>query len=259
MSREIAYQFEADHAAATRLDRISQIFAPTMGALVEALPTRNWAVVLDLGCGAGASTRCLQQQIGPDRIVGVDTSEEHLGRAREMGLSSAAFECGDVVEMDLGCYHADLIYVRFLLAYLEDVPRVLDRWRSQLAPGGVLAIEESLDNESVEPVFQNYFELVRDVAKRQGRCFYGGRKLVDLAADDVMLSRDFRLSVPGEIAAEMFLGNMPLWQADPWVQENWRDRLGGLRDGLFDVMRSTAAEPVVWTFRQMLMGARRVE
>jgi hypothetical protein len=161
--------------------------------------------------------------------------------------------------MDLGRYHADLIYVRFLLAYLEDIPHVLDRWRAQLAPGGLLAIEESLGNESAEPVFQDYFELVRDVAKTRGTCFYGGLKLVDLAEDDVMLSRNFRLSVPGEIAAEMFLGNMPLWQADPWVQEHWGDRLGGLRDGLLDAMRSSAPKPVVWTFRQMLIGARRVE
>jgi ubiquinone/menaquinone biosynthesis C-methylase UbiE len=259
MSREIEYQFEADRAAASRLDRMSQIFAPTMGALVEALPARDWATVLDLGCGAGASTRCLQQQIRPDRIVGVDASEEHLRRALEMGLSAAEFECGDVVEMDLGGYHADLIYVRFLLAYLDDTAHVLDRWRTQLAAGGLLAIEESLGNESVEPVFQDYFELVRDVAKTQGTCFYGGRKLVDLAVDDVMLSRDFRLSVPGEIAAEMFLGNMPLWQADPWVQENWGARLVGLRDGLLDAMQTGSAEPVVWTLRQMLMGARRVE
>jgi len=259
MPRIVEYPFEADSSAVTRLERLSEIFAPTMRALVEVLPERDWGMVLDLGCGSGASTRGLRQLLSPARLVGVDASEEHLERARRLNPTGAAFTAGDVEALDLARYDADLIYVRFLLAYLSDVPRELDRWRRQLAPGGVLAIEESLGNESAEPAFQEYFELVDSVVQAEGTCFFGGRKLDALATDgDVLLLRDHRHSVPAKVAAEMFLGNLPLWEAKPCVQKGWGERLPGLRARLEAITSHGDASPVVWTIRQVLMEATRI-
>ncbi|GHB17089.1 hypothetical protein GCM10010377_03640 [Streptomyces viridiviolaceus] len=69
------------------------------GALFDAAAVAPGDRVLDVGCGAGATTRIAARPAAPGHAVGVDISAPLLERARAStaaeGVGNAAYECGD--------------------------------------------------------------------------------------------------------------------------------------------------------------------
>lgn len=107
--------------------------------LLAALPTSRPAVVFDLGCGTGHVTRLLAERWPQAEVTGVDDSAAMLARA------AAASESIRWVEQGLADWRADrpadLIFSNAALHWLPDHGRLLPRLLSQLAPGGVLALQ----------------------------------------------------------------------------------------------------------------------
>jgi trans-aconitate 2-methyltransferase len=107
--------------------------------LLAALPTPQPAVVFDLGCGTGHVTRLLAERWPQAEVTGVDDSAAMLARAAEASNSIRW------VEQGLADWRADrpadLIYSNAALHWLPDHGRLLPRLLSQLAPGGVLALQ----------------------------------------------------------------------------------------------------------------------
>src|SRR5262245_40529399 len=101
--------------------------------------------VLDVGCGIGDPTLQVAVLVGPHgRVLGLDIAEGMVGIAREraaaLGLAHAEFRVEDVTTAELGESAFDVVLGRWSLIYLEDVPRVLERLRAALVPGGRIAI-----------------------------------------------------------------------------------------------------------------------
>src|SRR4030095_13038033 len=100
--------------------------------------------VLDVGCGIGDPTLQVAVLVGPHgRVLGLDIAEGMIAIAREraaaLGLSHAEFRVDDVTTAVLpGC--VAVVLGRWSLIYLEDVPRVLERLRGALVPGGRIAV-----------------------------------------------------------------------------------------------------------------------
>lgn len=108
--------------------------------LAAAAPAAG-ARVLDIGCGAGASTLAFAEAVGPSgRVVGFDISEPLLGLARQRAeaedLDTATFLHGDAARYRFDAGAADLVVSRFGLMFFADPAAALANIRTALRPGG---------------------------------------------------------------------------------------------------------------------------
>jgi SAM-dependent methyltransferase len=80
--------------------------------------------VLDVGCGAGQSTRDAARAAVSGSVLGVDSSEQMLERARrrvaEEGLYNVAFEVGDAQVHRFALAHFDVVISRFGTMFFAD-------------------------------------------------------------------------------------------------------------------------------------------
>lgn len=99
---------------------------------------RQFARILDLGCGTGLAAECLTRFGG--RIVGVDVSEAMLDKARARGLYDVLVhqEGGAFLRATPGAF--DLIFAADVLIYFGDLRPVMAAAAAALAPSGLLAI-----------------------------------------------------------------------------------------------------------------------
>jgi ubiquinone/menaquinone biosynthesis C-methylase UbiE len=94
------------------------VIIPTFLELGRCLKNKN---VIDLACGAGYSTRLLKEQIGVNKLIGLDISEEQIKLARKIEKQSPfgiSYLVGDVANFDfssLGFF--DAATAVFLLHY----------------------------------------------------------------------------------------------------------------------------------------------
>lgn len=104
--------------------------------------------ISDLGCGPGNSTELLHRAWPQAVITGVDSSSAMLEKAAER-LPSCLFQ-----QADISTWHTpqaqDLIYANASLQWVPDHRRLIPHLVSQLAPGGVLALQmpDNLDQPS---------------------------------------------------------------------------------------------------------------
>jgi SAM-dependent methyltransferase len=111
---------------------------------VERLSLSTGARVLDLCCGSGASAIPAAERVGQTgSVLGVDITPALVAQARARaaarGLTHVRFEIGDVAALDFPPNTFDAVLSVFGIFFLEDMPGVLRRAWSWLAPGGALA------------------------------------------------------------------------------------------------------------------------
>lgn len=82
--------------------------------------------VVDIGCGAGLTTREAARAAAPGRVVGVDLSERMLARARELteaeGAGNVTYQLGDAQVLQFQPEGFDLAVSRFGLMFFSDPP-----------------------------------------------------------------------------------------------------------------------------------------
>jgi trans-aconitate 2-methyltransferase len=114
------------------------------------------ACVVDLGCGPGNSTELLVQRFPGAKVTGTDSSQPMLESARAR-LPQCQFELSDV-----GSWQPqqapDLIFANAVLHWVPDHRTLFPRLCSQLAPGGVLALQ--MPDNLEEPTHR----LMREIA-----------------------------------------------------------------------------------------------
>ncbi|MEZ5332775.1 MAG: class I SAM-dependent methyltransferase [Thermoanaerobaculia bacterium] len=195
--------------------------------LLDALPSLDGALVMDLGCGGGDVAEVLVARGA--RVLGVDLDEELLTAARARGLPGAEFIAADLRREFRLPIQVDGIWSSFLAAYHVDLSAALRRWAVHLPPGGWIALTEIDDLFAHEPVPTRTRELLDayvDEALRLERYdFRMGRKLArhleaagfrvvrELALDDA------ELAFQGPASAEVLAA---------WSQR--LDRMRPLRD-----------------------------
>jgi SAM-dependent methyltransferase len=92
---------------AREADHFDHLLAPVTQALMSAAKLRAGQNVLDIGCGAGASSLAAAHIVGPTgRVLGVDISPALLKRAedrtRDLGIDQLSFERADAQITDFG-------------------------------------------------------------------------------------------------------------------------------------------------------------
>ena len=116
--------------------------------LLARVPLDTPKTVVDLGCGAGASTAPLVERWPDADVLGLDTSPAMLEKARA-AVPGARFAEADVAtwapEAPVG-----LIFSNATLHWIPDHATLLPRLMGHLAPGGVLAVQvpNNLDEPS---------------------------------------------------------------------------------------------------------------
>lgn len=122
------------------LDRINQ---PVGDIVAGRADPGAGARVLDIGCGAGATTLDMARRVGPEgRAVGVDVSDALLElarqRARVEAIGNVDFVRADAATHDFGAPTFDAAISRYGVMFFEDPDAAFANLRRALRPGGGL-------------------------------------------------------------------------------------------------------------------------
>ncbi|HLW91955.1 MAG TPA: trans-aconitate 2-methyltransferase [Roseiarcus sp.] len=96
-------------------------------------------IVTDLGCGPGNSTELLVARFPGAEIVGLDSSDDMLAKARRRA-PRVLFEKGDVATWR-ATTPPDVIFANAVMQWVPDHVAVMARLVDELAPGGRLAVQ----------------------------------------------------------------------------------------------------------------------
>lgn len=126
--------------------------------LVARIPLETPSRIVDLGCGAGNSTAALRNRWPASSIVGVDSSEEMLGEAKQA-------DDGTVwVKDDIASWQPDepfeLVFSNAALQWLPDHSELIPRLLQAVTPGGVLAVQ--LPDHYESALYRVLIEVSRD-------------------------------------------------------------------------------------------------
>ncbi|KYH01893.1 class I SAM-dependent methyltransferase [Bradyrhizobium sp. DOA1] len=122
-----------------RLDARLEMFGQ---AAIEAAAPATGERVLDVGCGAGASTLALAARVGAGgQVLGVDISEPLIARARARAPQDtpALFRVADASSAELPEGAFDILFSRFGVMFFDDPTKAFAHMRRALKPGGRVA------------------------------------------------------------------------------------------------------------------------
>jgi ubiquinone/menaquinone biosynthesis C-methylase UbiE len=135
-----------DNAAADHFDDAPLAFWDRYGRrTVERLELAEGALVLDAGCGSGASALPAAERVGPSgQVIGVDLAEGLLrlaeAKARRADLRNVEFRCGDMGALGFEDGRFDAVVCVFAIFFVPNMEaQVAELWR-MVRPGGRLAI-----------------------------------------------------------------------------------------------------------------------
>jgi trans-aconitate 2-methyltransferase len=122
-------------------DRYSQFqnerFAP-FDDLIALVKIREGMSVVDLGCGTGELTRRLADKLRGSEVVGIDSSPEMLGRAREHARDCVRFELGSIEKIE---GEWDLVFSHAAIHWVDNHRALIPRLLSLVRPNGQLAVQ----------------------------------------------------------------------------------------------------------------------
>jgi trans-aconitate 2-methyltransferase len=236
------------------LELVAQVFEPASRTFIAEEVETSPRLALDLGCGPGFTTELLGAVTGARLVVGLDTSGPFLGAARRTATARSAFVCHNVATGGFPTRPPDLVYARLLLAHLAHPAALAGHWAEQLAPGGLLLLDEVEWIETGHPVLAFYEEVVVGLVGARGAPMYAGPLISDLGGEDWHRRSDVvrHVDVSTADAARMYVMNLANWREDPFVVEAYdRSAIDDLAAGLEALARSPATGEISWGLRQV--------
>jgi SAM-dependent methyltransferase len=219
------YTFGDGPLAADRLALLAATYEPSSARLLRMCASLAPRRAIDLGCGPGYSTRLVHAVVAPAATVGVDSSADHVARARAAAPPGIEYAVHDVTVTPLpGTPPPDFLTCRFLLTHLRDPARVLARWAAAAADRAALAIEETAEMSSPHAAFRLYYRLVGDLQRHYGQALAIGRTLDSALAGSgwhVELDAVRDLSLPARRMARLHALNLATWRQDPFARASF--------------------------------------
>ena len=124
-----------------RQDLTDRVLAPVAEVVLARAAARPGERVIDVGCGCGATTLALIDQVAPGgAVLAADVSEPMLARARDRsaGRAGVAFVCADAALHPFEPAAADLLFSRFGVMFFGDPAAAFANMRRGLKSGGRL-------------------------------------------------------------------------------------------------------------------------
>lgn len=258
MSTRERYTSEDDERAASkRLALLAAIFEPSSARLLRLAASLSPRHAVDLGCGRGFSTRLLHAVVGPQRTVGIDSSPEHVARARDVAPPGVEYLVHDVTIAPCpvrastpeepsrdarGSVPAavaaptrpDLLYCRFLLSQLGSPEETIEIWADGCAPNATLIVEDIADLTSDFPALRRYYEWAAELRRPDERTGRGGHLLRGDERSSAWRTEHSvlrSLALPARQMARLHLLDMSRWSDDPYARSAFDGgelaRLGG--------------------------------
>jgi len=164
LKAQVAYNTAADH-----FDDVPLAFWARAGLrTVEDLALPVGGMILDVGCGTGASALPAAVAVAPGGLViSVDLAERLLDRGREkarrQSLSNVEFHQADMENLGYPGGHFDAVISVFSVFFVPDMTKqVVELWR-MVKPGGQLAIT-TWGPRAFEPGAARFWSAVKEYA-----------------------------------------------------------------------------------------------
>ncbi|WP_067563325.1 class I SAM-dependent methyltransferase [Nocardia acidivorans] len=123
---------------------LDQVMKPLEELLVQPVIAGSGLRILDVGCGAGATTFAAARRVGaPGSCVGVDISEPMIDAARERAADAGlpvSFLLADAQTYDFEPARFDLIMSRFGVMFFPDPVAAFTNLRAAARPGAALRL-----------------------------------------------------------------------------------------------------------------------
>jgi hypothetical protein len=152
-----------------------------------------------------------------------------------------------------------MLYARYVLGHLGDLGRWFRTWTDQLAPGGLLVLEENEWIRVPQPAFARYLELAQTVMAAERADLYPGSRLAEIAVAsglEPVVSRVSSVSPESATAARMFRLNLASWSRRPAARPHAVE-LAELAQELRGLEASTARGEITWGLRQLAIARPR--
>jgi SAM-dependent methyltransferase len=123
------------------VDRLEEMLEPIGLALIELAACQPGEQIIDVGCGAGATSVSIAQKVGAAGAVkGLDISPvlvtEATKRAQMLGLDNLNFVLGDAAIAELPLAQADCLVSRFGIMFFSDPHAAFAHLHGFLKPSG---------------------------------------------------------------------------------------------------------------------------
>lgn len=120
---------------------LDAMMAEVLDLVLSGADLQPGEAVLDIGCGAGATTISAAHRIGAEgSILGLDISEPLLRhaklRAHAEGLSNVTFQLGDAQTYPLNASNFDVLISRFGVMFFDEPTVAFRNMGTALRPGG---------------------------------------------------------------------------------------------------------------------------
>jgi trans-aconitate 2-methyltransferase len=255
------YAFGDSAPAARRLGLLADLFEPASRPFLARFAGRRPGLAVDLGCGTGHTTRLLASVLAPGRVLGLDQSASFVALAAADAPPEVSFAVHDVTRAPFPCPPADLLFCRLLLSHLPDPPATLATWATQLAPGGLLLVDEVERIATADPALRGYLDTAAALLAARGQTLEVGPVLHRLPDPPGLTRRHDRLatlSPPAPRAAAMFAQNLSVWGPQAVTDGVVGDReVAELVEDLATVAAGARAASITWELRQL--AYRRLE
>ena len=139
-----SYTMNIGAADLQRLEILGRYYDPASRAFLESAGVGEGSVIADIGCGHGAMTAWLANQVGETgKVYAIDPSREQLeiAQARAGHHPHVELICARVEDGAVGDDQVDWAYSRFLLMHVSDAAAALRAMARMLKPDGRLLLE----------------------------------------------------------------------------------------------------------------------
>jgi SAM-dependent methyltransferase len=259
--RPTSYSFGDNALAADRLALVASVFEPTSARLLADVAPTRVDVAVDLGCGPGHTTRLVAEHTRAKRTVGLDASPAFIERAQTDVPPAIEFVVHDVTRTPFPVPPASLIHARFLLAHLADPISLIERWCTQLAPGGRFVTDETETIETEVEVFALYEATARSMVSHRGADLQVGSVTRDLdppSGTTVVRSEMVEVRPSTSVVARLYGMNLATWRHDPFVVDNVSSRvIERITRGLGELQKSSATNELAFCNRQVVYERER--
>lgn len=160
----------------SRLKVLSKVMQPYTLSFLQHVGIEPGMHCLDLGCGGGDVTFELAALVGIEgKVVGWELDETIVKLTQEdcrkLNLTNVELKIADAFSLD-EVNEYDLVYTRFLLTHLSDPQTVIEKMKTAVKPGGIVAVEDiEFTGHFCYPkssAFEKYVKLYQQVVRNKG-------------------------------------------------------------------------------------------